>query len=215
MMEAIRSKFHPPTFENGEIMKKFFATLAISGIAVLGISGIASATEQPDPTPVVVTEIDPDAGIQAITAELPEGEDFTDNTVFPCDELDASVRGAQVEGQPNFCYLNRSGLARDPLAGEDTISPAETTPIEEVTPALDGVILQDPEGEGEAIMPVMGTVDGNVAEVGESVEEADPITEAVSNNGFRNRVIGGVAAAALLGTALTLFTKNRRHAENI
>jgi len=109
---------------NKNTIRKFATTtLAAAFLAApaIALAPAASATT-PDPQPVTVDTIDPSLGIVAIVGDV-SGEDLPAPNAFPCDQLDPSVRGPLVEGQENYCYLDRSGLARDG-ANWDDVTPA-------------------------------------------------------------------------------------------
>ena len=124
------------------------AALAIA--PVVALAPTASAAEAPvvavtlpatlgtdiDPTPagdvLGVIETDGEQDIVAITTEIDPGNieghyELRGDTAVPCETLDESVR-VQVEGQENYCYLNRSHLARDINPGDLSFPTADVDP---------------------------------------------------------------------------------------
>jgi len=132
---------------NKNLMRKFAtATLAAAFVAAPAIALAPAALAETGPVGIVITNTDPtpagdrlgvietdgEQNIVAITTDVSPGGplqgDFglVGDIAVPCDQLDESVR-VQVEGQENYCYLNRSHLAR--------IAPGEPTPA--TVPGLD------------------------------------------------------------------------------
>lgn len=103
---------------NKNLIRKFAtATLAAATLVgpVVGLAPAAFADTEPTPAgdQLGVIHTDGEQDVVAIIGQLPGDFELAGDTAFPCDELDESVRGPKVEGQENYCYLDRSSLARD------------------------------------------------------------------------------------------------------
>jgi len=119
---------------NKNLIRKF-ATVALGAGLVVGLAPAAFADTDPTPAGdrLGVIHTDGEQDIVAITTEIDPGiinvgpDGIVGEVAFPCEDLDPSVR-VPVEGQENYCYVNRSHLARDINPGDLSFPTANVDP---------------------------------------------------------------------------------------
>ncbi|MDR2703615.1 MAG: hypothetical protein LBB58_04660 [Cellulomonadaceae bacterium] len=146
-------------------------------------------------------EIVGDEGAQPVTT-LPiqiDPSEIVGRLAQPCEDLDPSVR-VPVEGQPNFCYLDRSGLARD-------VAPVT---VEGLDPNL-GIVAISADISGEVVPVSVDTVDPDLGIVAVNAV-IEPVSAEVST-GLAPASISAIAAGATVVIAAAAYViARKRHA---